>query len=278
MQRRLVMALYACYHAARMKIASWNVNGLRACERNGFGAWLSALAPDVVCLQEVRAEPEQLSAACAEPAGYHTVFNPCKVKKGYSGVATWSRRVPTAVRTELGVPAYDDEGRVIVTEYPGFALYNIYFPNGGRDLERVPFKLAFYETLMAELKQRLAQGEALIVCGDFNTAHTELDLANPRANVGTTGFLPEERAVLERFLALGFHDVFRERHPGEKGHYTWWSNRPGVRARNVGWRIDYFMVSPTLQPAVKAVWHQSDVLGSDHCPVVLELDLLVAEA
>lgn len=258
---------------ASMRIATWNVNGLRACERNGFHAWLAEEAPDVVCLQEVRAERAQLSPACAEPAGYHATFHACRVKKGYSGVATWARTAPAAVRTELGVPAYDDEGRLIVTRHDGFTLYNAYYPNGGRDLARVPFKLAFYETLIAELRERLAAGEPIILCGDFNTAHTELDLANPRANVGTTGFLPEERAVLGRLLDLGFVDVFRARHPGEKGHYTWWSNRPGVREKNIGWRIDYFLVSADLVPAVRDVRHRPEVLGSDHCPVVLELAL-----
>jgi exodeoxyribonuclease-3 len=256
-----------------MRIATWNVNGLRACERNGFNAWLAEEAPDIVCLQEVRAERAQLSPACAEPAGYDAAFNACRVKKGYSGVATWSRVTPEAVRTELGVPAFDDEGRLIVSRHPGFTLYNAYYPNGGRDLARVPFKLAFYETLMAELRERLAAGEPIILCGDFNTAHTELDLANPRANVGTTGFLPEEREVLGRLLDLGFVDVFRERHPGEKGHYTWWSNRPGVREKNIGWRIDYFLVSADLVSCVRDVRHQPGVLGSDHCPVVLELVL-----
>ena len=254
-----------------MKLASWNVNGLRACEKNGFTSWLEQFAPDVVCLQEVRAERDQLPEHCAEPKGYHPFFNPCKIKKGYSGVATWSRAEPAAVRYGIGKPEYDDEGRFVVTEHEGFALYNIYFPNGGNDLGRVPYKLAFYEALMAELAGRIAKGEQLIVCGDYNTAHQEIDLANPKTNVKNTGFLPEEREVLTRFLDLGFRDVFRERHPGEKGHYTWWSNRPGVREKNVGWRIDYFMVTAGLADRVTAIYHQPEVRGSDHCPVVIEL-------
>ena len=254
-----------------MKIMTWNVNGLRACETKGFTAWLTAHAPDVACLQEVRAEPAQLPAHCAAPAGYHPYFNPCKLKKGYSGVATWSREAPADVRYGVGVPEYDDEGRIVVTEHDGFALYNIYFPNGGRDLARVPYKLAFYAKLMEELQARLAKGDRLIVTGDFNTAHTELDLANPKSNTKTTGFLPEERVVITEFLKLGFVDVFRERHPDEKGHYTWWSNMGGARGRNVGWRIDYFLVSENLSPRVADVYHQQDQMGSDHCPVVLEL-------
>ena len=267
----LTRFLPSCYHTSEMKIASWNVNGLRACEKNGFTAWLRAEAPDVVCLQEVRAERDQLPEHCAEPQGYHPFFNPCKIKKGYSGVATWATAEPAAVRYGVGVPAYDDEGRIVVTEHEGFALYNVYFPNGGRDLERVPFKLAFYEALMAELAERLARGDQLIVTGDFNTAHEAIDLSNPKANEKLTGFLPEERAAVTRFLGLGFRDVFRDRHPGEKGHHTWWSNRPGVREKNVGWRIDYFLVSEGLVPRVAAVYHQQDVRGSDHCPIVLEL-------
>lgn len=254
-----------------MKLASWNVNGLRACERNGFMGWLEAHAPDVVCLQEVRAEVGQLPEHCALPAGYHPFWSPCKIKKGYSGVATWSKGEPAAVRYGIGKPEYDDEGRIVVTEHDGFALYNIYFPNGGNDLGRVPYKLAFYEALMAELQARIAKGEQLIVTGDFNTAHAEIDLANPKANTKNTGFLPEERVVLTRFLDLGFRDVFRERHPGEKGHYTWWSNRPGVREKNVGWRIDYFMVTSGLADRVTNVYHQPEQRGSDHCPVILEL-------
>lgn len=253
-----------------MQIISWNVNGLRACERNGFTPWFEATRPDVLCLQEVRAELPQLPEHCQRPAGYHTAWNAAQ-KKGYSGVATWSAQAPDSVTLGLAHEDYDGEGRVIVTEQDGFALYNIYFPNGSRDHSRVGFKLAFYEHLMHQLSERLKKGDKLVVGGDFNTAHTEIDLANARANATTTGFLPEEREVLQRFMALGFHDVFRDRHPGEKGHYSWWSNRPGVRERNVGWRIDYFLVSHNLVDRVTAARYLPEVMGSDHCPVLLEL-------
>jgi exodeoxyribonuclease-3 len=201
--------------------------------------------------------------------GYHAHWNAAQ-KKGYSGVSTWCKEPAPAVHG-LAREEFDGEGRVIVTEHDGFALYNIYFPNGSRDHSRVPFKLAFYEHLMATLAARLARGDKLVVGGDFNTAHQEIDLANPRANTKTTGFLPEEREVLQRFLDLGFHDVFRERHPGEKGHYSWWSNRPGVREKNVGWRIDYFLVSHNLLDRVTDARILPEVLGSDHCPVALTL-------
>lgn len=253
-----------------MNIVSWNVNGLRACERNGFADWFAGAAPDVLCLQEVRAEVSQLPANCAAPEGYHAVFNPAE-KKGYSGVATWSREVPGAVTLGLGHPEFDSEGRVIVTEHDGVVLYNIYFPNGGRDLSRVPFKMAFYDTLMDQLKARLDRGEKVVVGGDFNTAHRPIDLANPKANAKMTGFLPEEREAIDRFLALGFKDVFRDRNPDAAGHYTWWSNRPGVRERNVGWRLDYFLVSENLAGAVKDCRILPEVKGSDHCPVLLTL-------
>ncbi|HEY9722647.1 MAG TPA: exodeoxyribonuclease III [Oscillatoriaceae cyanobacterium] len=253
-----------------MKIVSWNVNGLRACERNGFWNWFDAFKPDVLGMQEVRAERSQLSAECAEPEGYHHVWNPA-AKKGYSGVANWAREAPKKTGYGLGKPEFDSEGRVLVSEFDDFALYNIYFPNGSRDHSRVPYKLAFYEALMHQLAERLKRGDRLIVGGDFNTAHDRIDLANPTANTKTTGFLPEERVVITQFLEMGFRDVFRDRHPGEKGHYTWWSNRPGVREKNVGWRIDYFLVSENFADQVKNVYHQPEVKGSDHCPVVLEL-------
>ncbi|MNS32905.1 Exodeoxyribonuclease [compost metagenome] len=253
-----------------MRIVSWNVNGLRACERNGFTEWFTAAKPDVMCMQEVRAELPQLPEHCQTPVGYHTSWN-AAVKKGYSGVATWSVEQPKSVRLGLEHDDFDTEGRVIVSEFEGFVLYNIYFPNGGRTLERVPFKLAFYEHLMAQLAERLKNGDRIIVCGDFNTAHRPIDLANPKANEKMTGFLPEERAVIDRFLDLGFKDVLRDRNPDAKGLYTWWSNRPGVRERNVGWRIDYFLVSDDLVDDVVDATILPEVKGSDHCPVVLEL-------
>lgn len=254
-----------------MLITSWNVNGLRACERKGFWGWFNEHSPDILCLQEVRADVAQLSEALQMPEGYHAHWNPAQ-KKGYSGVATWSRHSPSTVTTGLGEEAFDAEGRVVVSEHGGLVLYNIYFPNGGNTLERVPFKLSFYDTLMTQLQDRLARGERVVVVGDFNTAHTPIDLANPQSNVRSTGFLPEERAAVDRFLSLGFRDVFRDRHPGQGGHYTWWSNRMGARARNIGWRIDYFLISENLVDAVVGCQIHPDVQGSDHCPISLRLN------
>lgn len=253
-----------------MKIATWNVNGLRAADTKGFTRWVETSRPDVLCMQEVKAEPEQLPLHLREPGGYRPHWHWATRKRGYSGVATWLSR-PVDTQSGCGVEAYDCEGRVLETRFEDFTLFNIYFPNGSRDHSRVPFKLRFYEDMLSEFGRRMAAGEHLVVCGDFNTAHTEIDLANPRANAKTTGFLPEERAWIDRYLAAGFRDVFRERHPGEKGHYSWWSYRPGVRERNIGWRIDYFLVSENLANSVRGCEILSDVQGSDHCPVVLEL-------
>lgn len=253
-----------------MRIATWNVNGIRACEKAGFLNWVADTSPDVVCLQEVRAEPSQICEAVRDPADYHATWHPAK-RKGYSGVGTWVRS-EAITSVGIGDDRFDDEGRMLVTRTPGFHLVNVYVPNGSRDHSRVPFKLAFYQALHDWIQARHAAGEYVVVCGDWNTAHTEIDLANPRSNEKTTGFLPEERVWIDKFLALGLVDVFRAAHPGEKGHYTWWSQRPGVRQKNIGWRLDYFLVSEGLVGRVKGVEHQAHVLGSDHCPVLLELD------
>lgn len=252
-----------------MRIVTWNVNGIRACHKAGFLDWLAADRPDVLCLQEVRAEPEQIAETVRRPEGYEAVWHPAK-RKGYSGVGTWVNSVATTT-VGIGDPRFDDEGRALFTELDGFTLVNVYVPNGSRDLSRVPFKLDFYQALHDFVSRKHQAGEKVVVCGDWNTAHAEVDLANPKANEKTTGFLPEERAWIDRFLALGLVDVFRDRHRGETGHYTWWSQRFGVRERNIGWRIDYFLVSEGLAPRVHAIAHHPAVKGSDHCPVALEI-------
>lgn len=254
-----------------MKIATWNVNGLRAAGQKGLLDWYRGFRPDVLGFQEVRAELPQLSAELAAPeeaaAHWHS-----GERKGYSGVGLWLRRPALEVQAGLGESRFDAEGRVQVARYPGFCFYNVYFPNGGRDLGRVPFKLDFYEALLERIRAHHARGERVIVGGDFNTAHTPLDLAHPKSNAKTTGFLLPEREMIDRYLGAGLVDVFRQRHPEEPGHYTWWSQRPGVRDRNIGWRIDYFLVSEALVPFVRDVYHLDQVRGSDHCPVVIEVD------
>ncbi len=253
-----------------MRIATWNVNGIRACEKGGFLDWVGAEKPDVLCLQEVRAEPEQMSDECRQPGNYEATWHPAK-KKGYSGVATWVRGTG-ATTVGIGDAQFDDEGRVLFTRLAGFTLCNVYVPNGSRDHSRVPFKLDFYQKLHDWVQARHAAGECVVICGDWNTAHTPIDLAHPKANEKTTGFLPEERAWIDKFLALGLVDVFRAAHPDEKGHYTWWSQRFGVREKNVGWRLDYFLASEGLVGRIAQSTIQSRVKGSDHCPVLLELN------
>jgi exodeoxyribonuclease-3 len=257
----------------RLRLFSWNVNGLRACARKGFLEWLDDARPDILGLQEVRALPDQLDGAVLRPEGYDTWLHPAE-RKGYSGVALYSRVQPTEVVCgALGEDRFDDEGRAIVADFGSFLFYTVYFPNGGHDLARVPYKLAFSEAILQHAEVRRREGRSIVICGDVNTAHEEIDLANPKSNRRNTGFLPEERAWVSRWLDHGYVDVFRRRHPDEGGHYTWWSNRPGVRERNVGWRIDYFMVSADLEDHVVDAAIHAEVLGSDHCPISLELDL-----
>jgi exodeoxyribonuclease-3 len=257
----------------RLRLFSWNVNGLRACARKGFLAWLDAERPDVLGLQEVRALPEQLDDPLVRPDSYRSWFHPAE-RRGYSGVALYSRVEPVAVCLGgLDDSRFDTEGRLIVADYGDFLLYNGYFPNGGNDLSRVPYKLEFSEAVLQHAERQRAAGRAVVICGDVNTAHEEIDLANPRSNRNNTGFLPEERAWVSRLLDHGYRDVLRERNPGVAGLYTWWSNRPGVRERNVGWRIDYVLVSDELADRVVDARIHPQVMGSDHCPVSITLEV-----
>jgi exodeoxyribonuclease III len=258
-----------------MKIISWNVNGLRACLQKGFLEFLTQTNPDIVCLQEVRAEESQLIPVLESENNYSKTFYPAS-KKGYSGVATWLNQQTVAQANLVQSKGMehspsDHEGRVIYSVIGDLHLYNIYFPNGSRDHSRVEFKLDFYRHLETRLKQHLSDNHKVIVTGDFNTAPEAIDLANPQANEKTTGFLPIEREILARYFEMGYVDIFRKNNPDSKGHYTWWSNRPGVREKNIGWRIDYFVISPNLVDEIVDVQILSDVLGSDHCPILLEL-------
>lgn len=254
-----------------MRLISWNVNGIRAALQKGFFEWLNRESPDVLCVQETKAHPEQLASDLRQLVRYHSYWNSAQ-RKGYSGIATFARSEPLRVASGIGVDEYDVEGRVLMTEHPGFKLFNVYFPNGGRDLERLDYKLRFYAAFLELCDTLHAQGERLIVCGDFNTAHRPIDLARPKQNQKTSGFLPEEREWIDRYLAHGFVDSFRTLHPEEAERYTWWMYMRNARDRNIGWRIDYFMVSESLIPAVVDATIHSDVPGSDHCPIGLELD------
>ena len=255
-----------------MRIVTWNVNGIRAALGKGALEWMAAYGGDVLCLQEVRARQEQVDKASLERLREvypHVTWNAAQ-RGGYSGVATLARATPQDVSLGLGVPEFDAEGRVICTRHPGFILFNIYFPNGGRDHARVPFKLDFYARLLALCDELHAQGERIVLCGDFNTSHQEIDLRNPKQNENTTGFLPEERAWIDRYLAHGFVDAYRRLYP-ETVQYTWWTYRFNARARDIGWRLDYFLVSEGLMEQVEDVVVHEDVMGSDHCPVSLLL-------
>lgn len=255
-----------------MKIYTWNVNGIRAVEKKGFLAWLDQARPDVLCIQETKAWQNQLSFDLIEGHGYHTSWHSAQ-KKGYSSVATFCKEKPLAVHKGLGVDQFDNEGRVLITEHPGFALYNVYFPNGQHDLGRVPYKLAFYRELLKQANERVRAGQNVVIGGDWNTAHTAMDLKNAKANEGNTGFLPEERAMIDTYISAGYVDAFRSLHPDARDQYSWWSFRSGARARNIGWRLDYFMVNAALMPRVKASTIHPEVMGSDHCPVSIELGL-----
>ena len=252
-----------------MKIITWNVNGLRAALRKGVLPWIIEESADVMCLQETRVLPEQLTEEQRDIPGYEVFWNPAE-KKGYSGTSTWTKETPREVQLGLGDARFDVEGRVIRTRHPDFYLYNIYFPNGQRGHERVDYKLEFYENLLETCNALHAAGESVIITGDFNTAHNEIDLKNHKTNHKTSGFLPEERAMIDRYMENGFVDPFRHLYP-EKEQYSWWSFRGGARSRNGGWRIDYFLVSENLLPRVKDVIIHDDVLGSDHCPTELQI-------
>ena len=253
-----------------MKLISWNVNGLRAVLRNGFLQALEQMAPDILCLQEIKLQEEQIPQEIKDLSEYRSHWHFAR-KKGYSGVATLTRLQPKTVRQGLGIEKFDAEGRVLVTEFEPFVLFNIYFPNGQRDHGRVAYKLEFYAELLKIVNALRDQGKRVIITGDFNTAHREIDLKNPKSNQNTSGFLPEERAWIDRYLQNGWIDTFRHFHPDLADQYTWWSYRFNARKRNIGWRIDYFMVSENVLPHLRDAFILPAIHGSDHCPVGIEL-------
>lgn len=250
-----------------MKIVSWNVNGIRSVFNKGFLEWFSKQSPDILCLQETKAQPEQFPKEVIELATQLEVAS--AEKKGYSGVATFSQKNILDTKT-LNKKEFDSEGRTLIHEYQNFYLINNYFPNGQRDHSRVDYKLSYCEAVLKKAKQ-LEKKKPVILTGDFNTAHHPIDLANPKTNTNTTGFLLRERQWLDKLEENGFIDIFRKLHPNEEGHYTWWTYRNNCRSRNIGWRIDYFFISKKLEKKIiKAeILHQD--MGSDHCPLSIEL-------
>jgi len=252
-----------------LRIISWNVNGLRAAYRKGFLEWLLRERPDVLCLQETKAAPDQLPPELKEVQGYHAYFASAE-RKGYSGVALYTRLEPRDIRGGFGPKRFDVEGRTQLADFGDFLLFNVYFPNGKASKERLRYKMAFYDAFLKRVDKLKAKGENIIICGDVNTAHKEIDLARPKENEKVSGFLPEERAWLDRFVARGFVDAFRMFNR-EAGQYTWWDLKTRARERNVGWRIDYFFVSENFEGNVKAACILPEVMGSDHCPISLEV-------
>jgi exodeoxyribonuclease-3 len=254
-----------------IKLLCWNVNGIRAIQKKGLLDWLYKESPDIICLQETRAHLDQLDTSLKEPPGYSTYWNSAE-KKGYSGVATFTREKPISVSYDMGNTSLDLEGRVIVAEYPAFTLLNIYFPNGKKDESRLRYKMDFYEAFLKFADSLKESGKGLVICGDVNTAHKEIDLARPKENATISGFLPQERAWIDKFIAHGYVDTFRHFHK-EPNQYTWWDLKSGARERNVGWRIDYFFVSGNLLASVSSAFIMPEVMGSDHCPVGITLNI-----
>ena len=254
-----------------IKLLCWNVNGIRAAQKKGFLEWFAAQAADVVCLQETKAHKEQLEERLSQIAGYESYWFSAE-RKGYSGVATYTRQRPLSVRYGFEVSRFDIEGRVLITEFPGFDLYNIYFPNGKRDQTRLDYKMDFYESILEHWQTQRQQGKKLVICGDYNTAHQEIDLARPKQNESISGFLAIERQWIDKIIERGYVDTLRLFDKGPH-QYTWWDQMTRARERNIGWRIDYFFVTEDLVPKVRNAWIDPEVLGSDHCPVGLELDL-----
>ena len=253
-----------------MRLISWNVNGIRAIAKKGFAESLVSLDADIICLQETKAQPDQLPSDITELPGYKSYFHSAD-RKGYSGTAVYSRIEPLSVSFGLGEDRFDHEGRTIELDYGDFILYNIYFPNGGQGPERLQFKLEFYDCFLAKIAAQMKAGRNVIVCGDVNTAHREIDLANPAANAGISGFMPVERAYMDVFAEKGLVDSYRMLYPDKDKMYTWWSYKTFARNRNVGWRIDYFFVSALMTDRVLDTGMISEMEGSDHCPIFLEL-------
>lgn len=255
-----------------MKIISWNVNGLRSVQRKNFAQWFENEKADVVCLQEIKISEDAIKKdeMFYHPSRYHSHWHFAK-KPGYSGLVIYSKKDPDAHRQGLGIAQFDDEGRWLEADYGGITLITSYFPNSQREGVRLPYKLAFLSAAEKRLEQLRKKGREVVICGDLNIAHTEIDLKNPKTNTKNAGFLPEERAWMEKMISKrGWIDAFRKFEKGG-GHYTWWSYRPGIRERNIGWRLDYFLTNPEAEERIKKMQHLPEVMGSDHCPIRLTL-------
>jgi len=249
---------------------SWNVNGIRAIHKKGAFDWFLQEQPDIFCIQETKAHKEQLVKALTEVDGYHVYFAEAE-RKGYSGVTVYTKIQPKDVKTGFGIERFDSEGRTLILEFEHFTLFNIYYPNGKASKERLQYKMDFYDAFLEHADNLKAQGKHIVVCGDVNTAHKEIDLARPKENEKVSGFLPEERAWIDTLIKHGYVDTLRMFHQ-EPELYTWWDLKSRARARNVGWRIDYFFVSDGFKDNVKDAFILSDVMGSDHCPIGIDVE------
>ena len=254
-----------------IRVLSWNVNGLRAVHKKGFLDWLSIESPDILCLQETKASEEQLPVGLRDIDGYHSYFSSAE-RKGYSGVALYTKVLPDKVTSGFGIEVFDKEGRILVADYGEYVLLTIYFPNGKSSSERLDYKLSFYDAFLEFAEKLRVGGRNIVVCGDVNTAHKEIDLARPKENQTVSGFLPQERAWIDSLLSHGYVDIFR-RFNDQPGQYTYWDQISRARERNVGWRIDYFYVNEEFTDRIKAAYILPDVRGSDHCPVGIDIDL-----
>jgi exodeoxyribonuclease-3 len=253
----------------KISIYCWNVNGLRSLYKKGNLGWFYEEKPDILCLQETKAAEDQLPDELKRIDGYEAFYSSPE-KSGYSGVAQFTRLKPKSVKNGFGIARFDSEGRILISDYGKFTLFNIYFPNGKASRERLQYKMDFYDAFLEYADSLRKKGAKVIACGDFNTAHTEMDIARPKENSKVSGFLPEERAWMDELVAHGYLDTFRMFNR-EPSNYSWWDLKTRARERNVGWRIDYFFVSENLRKNVKAACIKSDVMGSDHCPVGIEL-------
>lgn len=253
-----------------MRLLSWNVNGIRAADKKGLFEWFKKASPDILCLQEIKAMREQVPPHLNNMPGYNIFWNSAE-RKGYSGVVTFTKEKPIDIKNGFGIEKFDVEGRALITEFPSFVLFNIYFPNGKKNQERLDYKLDFYDTFLAYADNLKAEGKNIVVCGDFNTAHKEIDLTHPKENEKVSGFLPIERAWIDTFIDHGYVDTFRNFNK-EPNQYSWWDIKTRARERNVGWRIDYFFVNKEFLPNVKKAFILQDVMGSDHCPVGIEIE------
>ena len=252
-----------------LRLLSWNVNGLRSVAKKGFFEFIEKYSPDILCIQETKAREEDIPKELKEISDYYSYFSSPE-RKGYSGVGVYTKENPISVKTNLGISKFDAEGRVLILEYSNFILFNVYFPNGKMSSERLKYKMDFYKMFLDHVQNLLNQDRRLVICGDVNTAHREIDIARPKENEKISGFLPEERAWMDIFIKTGFIDTFRHFNKNP-ANYSWWDYKSKARERNVGWRIDYFFISNNLTDILKSAFILNDVFGSDHCPVGIEL-------